>query len=307
LYSSKSIVCFAAAIITLAECVSATAAMVALQTDTVTVDSWELPRTVGLEVYIGAGTTYVGNISAFQLRARFDPLSSNAAIVSAGQPLVHSYLGPSAQPAVSIVDNRVDAGDISLTGAVPLVLGAGLLRVGVTIPAGTPPGQYALTIESAPQFTFLADGNGMPIPLAAFSGSVQIINPGDYDRNLRVDHADIITWRSAFGNSANPSGSGADGNRDGRVDAADYVVWRKQLMQLSADYDLDGIVDAADDVVWRKTDGTPARYNPWLAQFGETTVGGTWAAHAAVPEPTSALLLLVELLAMASRRGAIEL
>ena len=37
---------------------------------------------------------------------------------------------------------------------------------------------------------------------------------------------------------------------------------------LAGDYNLNGIVDAADYIVWRKTDGTPAGYDKWRANFG---------------------------------------
>jgi T5SS/PEP-CTERM-associated repeat protein len=66
---------------------------------------------------------------------------------------------------------------------------------------------------------------------------------------------------------------------------------------LPGDFNLDGTVDAADYVVWRKTDGTPAGYDVWRAHFGQTAGGGAGTAvdssHAAAPEPTCTLLLIL--------------
>jgi probable HAF family extracellular repeat protein len=69
---------------------------------------------------------------------------------------------------------------------------------------------------------------------------------------------------------------------------------------IPGDFNHDGAVDAKDYVVWRKTDGTPAGYNLWRTHFGQTpgsgsNLGATGSASAAVPEPASALLVLLGL------------
>ena len=64
------------------------------------------------------------------------------------------------------------------------------------------------------------------------------------------------------------------------------------------DYNLDGNVDAADYAVWRKNPeafgGNVAGYDTWRTNFGATFGSGSNALQppSAVPEPTSALLLL---------------
>jgi hypothetical protein len=74
-----------------------------------------------------------------------------------------------------------------------------------------------------------------------------------------------------------------DFNNDGKVNAADYVSWRHGL----------GTMFTQDD------------YNVWRASFGQTSGSGTGAvATAAVPEPTSALMLLFGMLVMCSPRRA---
>jgi MprA protease rhombosortase-interaction domain-containing protein len=63
---------------------------------------------------------------------------------------------------------------------------------------------------------------------------------------------------------------------------------------LDGDYNEDGKVDAADYVVWRKTDGTPAGYNLWAANFGAMAgSGGGSNVAGSVPEPASAVLLAI--------------
>jgi Glycosyl hydrolase family 99/Dockerin type I domain len=53
---------------------------------------------------------------------------------------------------------------------------------------------------------------------------------GDYNADGKVDAADYIVWRNAFGRSTISHGSGADGNYDGQIDAADYTVWRDSFL-----------------------------------------------------------------------------
>jgi hypothetical protein len=94
-----------------------------------------------------------------------------------------------------------------------------------------------------------------------------------------------------------------------------YVGKTVQLKVVGApgvpgDYNGNGVVDAADYVVWRKggplqnevvTIGsvTPEDYTAWRARFGKTSgSGSSLAAQAAVPEPTTGLLLAVSMLVL---------
>jgi autotransporter-associated beta strand protein len=75
------------------------------------------------------------------------------------------------------------------------------------------------------------------------------------------------------------------------------------------DYNLNGNVDAADYVVWRKGLGTTYThddYNVWRANFGATArmgsgLAGNLPSQSAVPEPASAMLLLLGLVIMRFR------
>jgi hypothetical protein len=76
---------------------------------------------------------------------------------------------------------------------------------------------------------------------------------------------------------------------DGIASPVDVVAMPREV---SGDFNHDGAVDTADYVVWRKIDGSEASYNVWRTNFGRTTGGGSMA-HAAVPEPSLALQLML--------------
>ena len=76
-----------------------------------------------------------------------------------------------------------------------------------------------------------------------------------------------------------------DYNRDGVVGAADFIVWRKALGQAGNDLAADGNGNNEID---------PGDYNIWRTNFGRMAEGGAGtSSHGAVPEPASALLLLI--------------
>jgi autotransporter-associated beta strand protein len=75
---------------------------------------------------------------------------------------------------------------------------------------------------------------------------------------------------------------------------------------LQGDYNEDGRVDAADYIVWRKTNGTTGGYNTWRANFGRTSPGtgsgsSTLGDHAAVPEPSTLVILILGVLGLVGR------
>ena len=81
---------------------------------------------------------------------------------------------------------------------------------------------------------------------------------GDYDHNGKVEPADYLVWKSTFGTTVTAF-TDADGNGNGVVDAADYTIWRNSLGRTA------------------------------LPASG----GGAGVVGAAVPEPGSAVLLML--------------
>jgi hypothetical protein len=119
-------------------------------------------------------------------------------------------------------------------------------------------------------------------------GSTWNINPGPSAN--QPDNRPLAQWLSGFVSNINPG----DYNDDGTVDAADYVVWREAQGQAAtyftgADGDGSGSVNDAD-------------YNLWRSRF--SGLASTAVATASVPEPTSALILLVTMSGASLRRAA---
>jgi hypothetical protein len=100
-----------------------------------------------------------------------------------------------------------------------------------------------------------------------------------------------------FGNRQN---NGADFRFSAGVGITFYVDLVRVSAAQTGDFNSDGTVDAADYVAWRKglgTTYTQSHYDIWRAHFGQTTGSGAALPSAeslsAVPEPASAMLLLV--------------
>jgi hypothetical protein len=70
------------------------------------------------------------------------------------------------------------------------------------------------------------------------------------------------------------------------------------------DLNCDGHVDAGDYVFWRKSNGPAGDYTAWRANFGVPPGAGSGGGlgGASVPEPTSAVLLVIGLAVFCSRR-----
>ena len=137
---------------------------------------------------------------------------------------------------------------------------------------------------------YLSEGSGVRFLSEHFASVFR--REGDYDRDGDVDTNDYDAWKTAFGSMTQLA---ADGNEDGVVDAADYVVWRKALNTsvMLTNETTRGMVTQADHGV------LPANFGPTTGR------GSAGSANATVPEPATALMLVVGILAMFSRRGAV--
>ena len=95
------------------------------------------------------------------------------------------------------------------------------------------------------------------------------------------------------------------GDLMGATRIGDYMSWISSIVAppIPGDYNGDGVADAADYSVWRKTDRTPQGYNTWRSQFRSNVQQRLRAvAFVAVPEPASAVMLMVGSLAICFRR-----
>jgi hypothetical protein len=81
-------------------------------------------------------------------------------------------------------------------------------------------------------------------------------------------------------------------------------------VMLPGDFNGNFIVDAADYVAWRKNDGTQDKYNTWRTNFGRAAGGdgtaSSFAAHSAVPEPSSFVMILAGVLTAMRLRRLLE-
>lgn len=95
-------------------------------------------------------------------------------------------------------------------------------------------------------------------------------------------------------------GAAVDGdyNSDGVVDAADYTVWRSQQGQVGGGLSADGTGD--DGLGIPDGDVDEFDYNFWRANYGASNSAS--ASAAAVPEPSSVLLILAAMFGLGLRR-----
>jgi glucose/arabinose dehydrogenase len=92
---------------------------------------------------------------------------------------------------------------------------------------------------STPRTLYVSDVS----PLGGFSGSAagkgkiyaitSLLPPGDYNRDARVDGADLLRWQREYASTQAPY-TGADGDGSGVVDDLDLAIWSGQLSSTAA-------------------------------------------------------------------------
>jgi len=128
----------------------------------------------------------------------------------------------------------------------------------------------------------------LPDIILVIEGTISL--PGDFDDDGDVDGADFLSWQR--------------GESLGGFNSSDLADWEENYgttaAVLSGDFDLDGDVDGGDFLSWQRGDGTAAGLALWENNFG---VGGAALASSAanVPEPSTAILVGLALLAFAGR------
>jgi hypothetical protein len=154
--------------------------------------------------------------------------------------------------------------------------------------------------------------------LAALDGALDLSLINGYVPSLADPLLTILSASSVSGTFASvvqPVGMPAGLVFDVIYNANNVQLMVSEELPLLGDYNQDAAVNAADYVVWRKNDGTmnplpndaiggmigDAQYDQWRTHFGEIAGGGA-SAVATVPEPGSALMIVL-VIAMASLRG----
>jgi DNA-binding beta-propeller fold protein YncE len=199
------------------------------------------------------------------------------------------------------------------------------------------PNHRVQVFDSAGNFRFkfgsMGSGNGQfVIPI-----DVAIVETGDIyvadHRNNRVQVFDSLgNYQFQFGSEGSGNGEfdspwGIDVDDTGSIYVSDEGNDRVQVWQIvpepspPGDYNYDGTVDAADYTIYRdnlgsttdlRADGTgpggvpdgivdQLDYDFWVANFGNTSGSGS-LSDATVPEPATALLIIMASVAVCLRR-----
>jgi hypothetical protein len=176
--------------------------------------------------------------------------------------------------------------------------------------------QSDLNDPNFPAFHAAVVEGDVPVHLGGDVGSPGTFQPNDadFDNNNIVDGVDFLIWQRGLANG-NTHADG-DANRDDVVDEIDLAIWESQygttLFNLNADFDEDNDVDGEDFLIWQRglgvgstlADGDANGDNVvdaadlavWEAQYGITPLMiATSAATSAVPEPATAVLVLLGL------------
>jgi hypothetical protein len=238
---------------------------------------------------------------------------ASAHLVTTGAANTLAIGGPfiDPQPTSSPVEYRLYGWNATTSQDSTHVVAASMRARFASIPGGTVDPTGSITVQG--DFYHLTGGN-LAIDLAGIASgvnydAVNVTGKIDLAGSLTVNLADtgngtfapllgdsfsILTAAQGItGNFANVALPTLAWNLDWRLDyltnAVNLVVWS------SGDFNHNGLVDTSDYVVWRQNGGTQAEYDTWRSRYG--LAGGIGAglgsASAAVPEPSSALLLLL--------------
>ena len=189
----------------------------------------------------------------------------------------------------------------------------------ITVPLNNPEGATSMVVE----FGLFDAGNDWwwAIDNIQITGAGDVEITGDYNQNGQLDTGDLDLQAAAIAGSLDPAEF--DLNDDGVVDYGDRVFWLHELKKVYVgDADLDGQFDSGDFVTvftaGKYETGEPAVWieGDWNADLvfdsgdfvaafadGGYETGQYPSAVSAVPEPGSALLLLIGAACLLLRRA----
>jgi hypothetical protein len=127
----------------------------------------------------------------------------------------------------------------------------------------------------------------------AATGGANLMSPQGTSAQLTTTQMGVALNTTNFAQVL-PAVLAGDYDNDGRVDASDYTVWRDTLnttgSALAADGNNNGRIDAGD-------------YSVWKTNFGQTRGSGAVTnLSVGVPEPASAVLMVVALMSLIAMR-----
>jgi hypothetical protein len=211
----------------------------------------------------------------------FGPVSGPGSYTGTGTVTFLNTFNPGASPAAVNF-----GGDVAFEGASNLVIELG----------GTSPGsQYdTLTVSGDAMLGGTLDvdllGGFTPSPGSVFQFVSAAGGVGGTFASASLPSLVGASWQLRYNSNAVllQVALAGDYNFSGTVDASDYTLWRNSLGQLGAGLAADGNGNGQIDT---------GDYGVWKAHFGQSIAGGA-GGLAAVPEPTSAVLLLQLLIGM---------
>jgi hypothetical protein len=196
----------------------------------------------------------------------------------------------------------VNSGVLGTAGGTPIaanLTSTGSLAIDIAGVAANQVDVFSITGSASLQGSILVDVLGSyspagPITILTATGGINLTGA----LTLSGPDANLFSGVSVVGNNlvlnVGAAGPTGDYNGNGVVDAADYTVWRDTLNTnvaagTGADGNQNGMIDTGD-------------YTFWKTRFGNN-VGSGAGLSAAVPEPATAWILLIGLVAMLSQRG----
>jgi len=218
--------------------------------------------------------------------------------VSIGTAATDTFVSPTDTDFISI-DRNTDIDFFSFTASGPSLLDVVLSPLGPTYNQGTQGGaqssidtqaisNLALTVFDTDGLTVLGSANNTGAGFAETLAGINLPAAGDYFVKITGDDPIIQFYQLEVSVSDLVLFQPADFNQDGLVDALDFSDWQTAFgLSAGGDADGDGDSDGLDFLVWQQEFGSGA---PLLA------------SSQAIPEPSSALLLLLASLLAPVRR-----
>ncbi len=256
----------------------------------------------------GGGVLYLGGANAVAGQATNISISAGGLLEHRGEVWVGNWENTADNVTVAIT---VDGGTLDLSPAIDPVTLLPFANPSIFIidPSNDPTWGGTTALDFSINFTgstgtMRVGADGMVMP--TYNTADDPLNPGNpigYEWNaMSYQEMWDLGLLQANGQSGLTSAVMTDFfTVTGSSGAADYTLTVGATPGVIGDYNGNGTVDAADYTVWRdgnSPDNSVAGYDTWVANFGNTASVAT-----SVPEPSTALMLLLCTVSFAVRRS----